>query len=44
METLEQENKSLQQRFKRERETLDADLNEKKEIILRYGVEIKEVG
>jgi hypothetical protein len=33
----------LQSRFKREKETLEADVNEKKEVILRYNVEIKEI-
>jgi chromosome segregation ATPase len=42
IESLESELKSLQQRFKRERETLSVELDDKKSQILRYSSELKE--
>jgi len=43
IDSLEQENKNLQQRFKRERDTMLLELEDKKGLILRYSSEVKEV-
>lgn len=42
IESLESELKNLQQRFKREREALSVELDDKKSQILRYSSELKE--
>lgn len=43
IDTLENDNKNLNQRLKREREALQIELEDKKAIILRYSAEVKEV-
>ncbi len=43
IEALENDNRQLNQRLKRERESLQLELDDKKALIMRYSSEIKEV-
>lgn len=43
IEALESENKYLNQRLKRERESLQLELDDKKSLVMRYSSENKEI-